>query len=217
MLTTAALKVVFNHQGQFRWTFLSLNSSKLCNLFVSDIEDWSLLSSRSVVQGQLPCLMQFSFCFSECDTSGDASWDCALMPSCPHLWGHTDTSAGTPLFPDEFQLIGRFLKVLETLKPEEAGPVRLKASLPYPRGVNWAEWPSVILLGHHKGVLKTWEQSNKKGFLLEVIQSREYQSEQLCQVLPQWGEQQARLVMPVRSFKVLRIKDPEIHLGKECT
>lgn len=57
--------------------------------------------------------------------------------SCPHLWGHADTSAGTPLFPDAFQVIGRILKALEKSETEEAEPVWLKTSLPYPRGVNW--------------------------------------------------------------------------------
>lgn len=88
-----------------------------------------------MVHGQHLCLMH-SFASVLVNVTPEVSWDCPLMPSCLHLRGHSDTSAGTALFPDAFQVIGRILKALEKSKTEEGGQSGSKASLSYPRGVN---------------------------------------------------------------------------------
>lgn len=132
MLTTVVLKMGFNPQGQGELSCPWIPANSAIQLF-SVIEDRSLLSSRFVVHGHhlCPVYAVFLHSFNECDTSGDTSWESSFDPI---LSPHLGTSAGTLLFPDDFQIIGRILKAPENTKTEEAGSIGLKSftSLAFP-------------------------------------------------------------------------------------
>lgn len=194
---------------------MSLNSIKLCNLFISDTEDWSLLPSRFVVHGQHLCLMH-SFPSALVNVTpqmmptGTVLWSILSPPlgTCRHLSRHTFIPRCLPGYRKNFK---GSVKVRD--RRSRASLAQKFHSFTLEGWIGFKQ-PSVIPEGN-KGSQRP-ECREIKGISLENKTEQGVQSEQFCQVLPQWAEQQARLVMSVRNFKVLRVKDPETHLGKEC-